>query len=172
MSRDDYREMASEAVRLLRMVTLDSMGGTPDLFWPHGPDGGVTWDEFDEQANALLDRWDKLQSESDRAVPNLEWHEEEIDDGQMQWTALSRVAYTEDGDRFQWVIREMDTLSGPRVFTAAHSDSELRDALRGVSWMSNKNLSRLKRLCDKADRILYEGCLADDKHLPAGGTER
>lgn len=47
--RDRLAERVEKLKHLLAMVTVDEMGGTPDLFWPAGG-----WDDWDSAAQAAL----------------------------------------------------------------------------------------------------------------------
>ena len=52
--------MLGEAIKLIDRVTVDKMGGTPDLF---DPEGG--WDAFDADARSFLRRADGLIAQKD-----------------------------------------------------------------------------------------------------------
>jgi hypothetical protein len=49
---------AETAEALLRLVTTDAMGGTPDLFWPSGELASGrfidSWEDMDDAISALL----------------------------------------------------------------------------------------------------------------------
>lgn len=63
-NREQWRVIAGQLADLLRSVTLDGMGGMPDLF---GPDVG--WDEWDRSVVILLSAFDSLTADEKRAGP-------------------------------------------------------------------------------------------------------